>query len=147
MYEPTVDNYNTIMDEVFDNIVDYLQLHYFVKRDDTKFWQDKPFISTQFNSDTREAFKQGINNFSMFKNNRYNMFGPINWYQVMHGIGYIEKESITTKSKSNSYKKMFKDEIAKWADNSIQEAKNMPIISHKDYLNCVNKTYIKKYGS
>lgn len=147
IYEPTVDNYNNIMDEVFDNVVDYLQLHYFVKRDDTKFWQDKPFTCTQFNSDTREAFKQGINNHSMFKNNRYNMFGPINWYQVMHGIGYIEKESITVKSKNNSYKNKLKEEIDRWAENSLHEAKDMSVMSHKDYLNCVNKTYIKKYGS
>jgi tryptophan halogenase len=145
VYEPTVKNYNLLMDDVFNNVIDYLQLHYFVRRNDTKFWQDKPFTYTNFNADTCEAFKHGINNLSMFKHNRFNMFGPANWFQVMYGIGLLDKESILKKSKSNSYKNKFKAEMEEWVNNEIQEAKNMPTISHKEFLNCVNNYYIKKY--
>ena len=145
VYEPTVKNYNSLMNEVFDNVIDYLQLHYFVKRNDTKFWQDKPFKYTDFNMSTQAAFKHGINNSSMFTNNRFNMFGPINWFQVMHGIGLLDIESILKKSKNTRYKNNFKEEMERWASSDIAESRNMSIISHKEFLNCVNKSYIKKY--
>ena len=145
VYEPTVNNYNNLMDSVFENIIDYLQLHYFVKRDDTKFWRDKPFTPTTFNADTREAFRQGVNNISMFKFNRYAMFGPINWYQVMQGIGLIDKEFILGKTKDTKYKNNFKEDMLRWANEARQEARDTTVMSHKEFLNCVNKSYIKKY--
>ena len=144
VYEPTVKNYNSLMNEVFDNVIDYLQLHYFVKRNDTKFWQDKPFKYTDFNMSTQAAFKHGINNLSMFTNNRFNI-GPINWFQVMHGIGLLDIASILKKSKNTRYKNNFKEEIERWASSDIAESRNMSVISHKEFLNCVNKSYIKKY--
>ena len=81
----------------------------------------------------------------MFKFNRYAMFGPINWYQVIQGIGLIDKEFILGKTKDTKYKNNFKEDMLRWANEARQEARDTTVMSHKEFLNCVNKSYIKKY--
>jgi tryptophan halogenase len=145
-YLNTVDNYNKAMDGAYDNIVSYLQLHYLVSREDTKFWKDKPFKITDFNKETLDIFKQGIINNSMFNNRNagpYNMFGPANWYQVMYGLNLLDKKAISTEIKNN--REDYNNEIDRWCSDVVRNSKNTTVISHRDYIKIINDTYKRKY--
>jgi tryptophan halogenase len=92
--------YNARLKDSFDNIISYLQLHYLTPRDDTEFWQDKPFELTSFNRDNIDAFKAGVFAPALFDGNSY-MFRIFNWYQVMAGLELIDKEKLTKQLQGN----------------------------------------------
>lgn len=86
--------YNETMRGVFTNIVDYIQLHYMTKRDDTAFWKDKPFEITDFNKETLEMFKNTLPSLH-FLNKPYAMFRHVNWFMVMYGLKMFNRDRIT----------------------------------------------------
>jgi tryptophan halogenase len=87
--------YNKMLDGVFDNIIDFIQIHYLTKRNDTEFWKakDSMITLTDFNKETLEVFKHTLpNKFNLEEN--YFMFRAPNWIQVMHGLGMFNQDSI-----------------------------------------------------
>ena len=93
-FNPRVsDSYNKIMNDSFNNIVSYVQTHYFTKRNDSEFWKTKPFKLTEFNKLTFDRFSYGAFNPSDFPDPDL-MFGPLNFYQVYHGLDLITPEKI-----------------------------------------------------
>ena len=85
--------YNATMLDMFKNIVDYIQLHYMTKRDDSQFWKDKPFELTDFNKETIETFKKTLPNRYFFEK-AYYMFRQHNWTLIMYGIDLLDRDSI-----------------------------------------------------
>lgn len=87
--------YNKDFENVAKNIVDYIQLHYISKRNDTEFWKScKSLTLTDFNLETLENFKRlGPNPNYFYK--PYILFKDINWLMVMHGLGMLNIESIS----------------------------------------------------
>jgi len=86
-------HYNQVFDASFENTIDYVQLHYYVKRKDTDFWRELNFTPTDFNRETIEMFKRKMPCPSMFTGD-HKIFGPLNWIQIMHGLDLFDKESI-----------------------------------------------------
>ena len=86
--------YNKTMTGMFKNIVDYIQLHYITKREDSAFWKEKPFELTDFNKETLDTFKRTLPNRFFFEQPYY-MFRQNNWFLIMYGLGMFDKESIT----------------------------------------------------
>lgn len=140
------EKYNTSMDEVFDNIIDYLQMHYFVERRDTKFWQESPFTITAFNKDTQKLFRLGIIDHTSFKKNPYMMFASPNWYQVMHGLSLIDKKHLQYKAADTRYNTEVNQQIKDQVKNAVRVSKSMPVWSHTDYLKYVEISFNTKYA-
>ena len=135
-------DFNEEMDKVFDNIIDYLQLHYLGDRSDTSFWLDKPFKLTEFNKENMPLFKRGIFLTTNFKNNH--MFKVANFYQVAAGLNLIDKkilfESLNLNRESynkNNYEKSI---------NVSNSVKDRTVINHRDYLNLASFNYLHKRG-
>lgn len=84
----TIKEYNKIFDEVMTNILDFIQLHYFTERNDTKFWQwcKNELILTDFNKEHLELFKTNFINQLALSTSNYNIYDLLNWAQVMHGL-------------------------------------------------------------
>ena len=80
---------------MFENIVSFLQAHYFVHRDDTPFWKEKPFKLTKFNEEMKEVFKAGHVESIFFPDNNL-MFKAQHWYQLLNGIGYFDRSKLTS---------------------------------------------------
>ena len=134
------DQFNVIMDGIFDNIIDYLQLHYLGDRNDTKFWQDKPFTLTEFNKENLPLFKRGIFLTTNFKDDY--MFKVGNFYQVSAGLNLIDKELVNKSLESNRYlynKKYYDNSVAVW-DN----IKTRLVIKHSEYLKQVSLNYLHR---
>jgi len=136
------DNYNRDMDEIFDNVIDYLQLHYFGDRCDTSFWRDKPFKITDFNKENLALFKRGIFLPVNFKNNY--MFKIANFYQVAAGLNLIDKKLLLESLNLNRINyNMVNYNRSVEVCNSI---KNQAVINHRDYLNLASYNYLHKRG-
>jgi hypothetical protein len=134
------EQFNEQMDNIFDNIIDYLQLHYLGDRSDTKFWQDKPFKLTEFNNENLPLFKRGI--FLNTKNKNNYMFRVPNFYQVAAGLNLIDRNLLTESINLN--RATYNNVNRERAIEALNSIKNITVISHRDYLNLASYNYLHK---
>jgi tryptophan halogenase len=86
--ERTFNKENT---ELMENILDFIALHYCVKRNDTEFWKSTHKLpKTDSLAEKLEIFKHKFPGKGDFENRRV-MFKEANWILVMHGLGLIPK--------------------------------------------------------
>ena len=112
--------YNKRFTECFDNIVDFVQLHYFTKRRDTEFWRALPnmMVKTDFNENYLEMFKRALPPQSLFNgSNNYIMFNAPNYIQVMQGLELFDL-----------------DYIKKYNSDGV-DVMNMELNKYNEYLN------------
>lgn len=86
--------YNKEFEEVAKNIIDFVQLHYITKRNDTNFWKYCQSLKlTDFNKETLESFKKYLPNHMAF-GKPFLLFRDQNWLQVMHGLELLDTDQI-----------------------------------------------------
>jgi tryptophan halogenase len=87
--------YNRTFEAVAKNIIDFVQLHYITKRDDTEFWRNcKNLKLTDFNQQTLEHFKNVLPNKSYFSNTNWTLFSELNWIQVLAGLEHFNIDKL-----------------------------------------------------
>lgn len=92
--------YNAVVDDMMYNILDFIQLHYFTKREDTEFWRwcKNEIVVTDFNKENLEVFKKNFVNHTLLPEDglfsNYRIFDCLNWIQVMHGLRMFDTASI-----------------------------------------------------
>jgi tryptophan halogenase len=135
------DHYNKKFIKSFDNIVDFVQLHYFTKRKDTEFWKATKDIITKtpFNEETLELFKKSLPSQVHFFDYSL-MFKQGNWIQVMDGLGLLDKEMISHQLHQN-YSTSQINHVANYINHSENAKKNVPLIGHSELLK-QNKLYL-----
>ena len=91
----TEKRYNEIFTRVATNIVDFIQLHYFTKRNDSEFWKwAKTGIElTDFHKEHLEEFKTNLPGLIHF-DQTYLMFKDLNYMQVMHGLDLFDQPKV-----------------------------------------------------
>ena len=135
VYDPNIsDSYNKTLNNSFDNIVDYVQAHYFTKREDSRFWKDKPYNLTEFNKSTLDRFSSGAFNPLDFKEPDL-MFKSNNFYQVYYGLGLITSKKVT--EFMNLLPKQHQDEALKHYHLHYNNIPTPHSISHLNYLKLV----------
>lgn len=138
-------NYNKILDRVFSNIVDFIQLHYFTKRKDSEFWKAKDSIIkiTDFNKETLETFSHTMAN-RFYLEEPYNMFRAHNWNMVMYGLELFNVESIKKQwMQQPEYARL--EVAAGWCRYQTQDDE-MAISSHRQHINAM-KGMVVNYAS
>lgn len=127
--------YNQIFDQVADNILDFVQLHYISQREDTEFWRwckhDMPL--TDFNKETLEYFKKNFVNYNFFHRNQYELFDELDWIQVMHGLKLFDIDSIKQQYQSFAYL----DNLSKFQCESVINESNHKFYSHDEALKVI----------
>jgi tryptophan halogenase len=126
--------YNQMFEKVFDNIVDFIQIHYVNKRKDSDFWREKPFELTAFNKETLPVFKHSVPTLHFF-NESCLLFVQYNWTMVLYGLGHFD---------TNSVKKIFNqqpDNVKKSIAEDYQSTQmlNNANISHREMLKLVSE--------
>jgi len=98
----TSNMYNQYMEEINQNVIDFIQLHYFTQRSDSEFWRwcKSNGAMTEFNRNTLEYFKTNWPN-HLFFNNQLALFSSINWIQVMWGLRLFDSSAIKSKIPSS----------------------------------------------
>jgi tryptophan halogenase len=124
--------YNEKINAMFDNIVDFIQLHYISPRSDTNFWKNLKFKLTPFNEQTLNTVKHQLPD-STFINQQINLFGNTNWIKIMHGLKLFNIDSIKQQwlSQPNQYR-----EVTEFNLKYILDIHNTAhSISHREYIN------------
>lgn len=124
--------YNKFSTELTENIIDFVALHYCVKRNDTKFWQYVQTLpKTDSLSEKLHLFNNSFPCSSHFKN-RSLMFKESNWIYVMHGLGILSKE-VASRS-FNIEPDHIKDSLKYNLKNMISQSKDNEYVSHREAL-------------
>jgi flavin-dependent dehydrogenase len=137
--------YNENMSKVAENIIDFIQLHYFTERSDSEFWKwcKNNIKKTDFNANYLEYFSRQYPNV-MYFDNFHNLFQHMNFAQVMHGLRMFKNEEILSK-----YEKYLSD----WRQTSLQviEQNNNSIatgelktVSHREAVNLLKERYLNE---
>ena len=136
------EKYNSDFTKCFDNIVDFVQLHYMTKRNDTLFWRTLPemMTTTDFIKEHLEIFKKTLPNQSLFMG-EYNMFQSPNWAQVMHGLELLDTEHISKKLLQVTGEDVLKEAYGRY-DHYLKDVEKGSYIDHKVLLE-QNKIVVK----
>jgi tryptophan halogenase len=128
------EKYNNDFTKCFDNIVDFVQLHYMTKRNDTLFWRTLPemMTKTDFIKEHLDVFKKTLPNQSLFMG-EYNMFQSPNWAQVMNGLGLLDTEHISKKLIQVSGEEVLREAYARY-NHYLTDVEKGSYIDHKVLL-------------
>lgn len=124
--------YNKFSTELTENIIDFVALHYCVKRNDTEFWK---YVQTLPKTDSLKEklylFSTCFPNSAHFEN-RELMFKETNWIYVMHGLGIISKE--VAKKTLDLQPNHIKDSVQYNIRNLLEISTEHPYVSHREAL-------------
>ena len=113
----SIKSYNKIVDDMMYNILDFIQLHYFTKRNDTEFWKwcKNEMIVTDFNKENLEFFKKNFVSQALLPEDglfsNYRIFDCLNWIQVMHGLRMFDAASIKALYEKHYNHHRYNDEV------------------------------------
>jgi len=132
--ESITKQYNARFTECFDNIVDFIQLHYLGKRKDSDFWKAIPEIITvtDFNKENLETWKKTLPSKTNFLS-EYNLFGAYSYAQVMSGMDMFDREYILQSLLKTYGEKVVEQELLKY-NNYLEDVKKASYIEHKVLL-------------
>jgi tryptophan halogenase len=128
------EDYNETFTKCFDNIVDFVQLHYMTKRNDTEFWKtlSERMVKTDFIEQNLELFKKSLPQPYKF-GSMYTMFSAPNWAQVMAGLGLYDKEYL--KQKLLETHGDVRQEQLKQYEEYLTDVQKQSYLDHKILLN------------
>lgn len=126
--------YDKLFIRCYDNIVDFIQLHYITKRNDTEFWRALPSMMTQtdFIKDNLEHFKKCMPSQHYFTG-KSNMFNAPNWAQVMAGLDLYDKEHMRKCLLETHGPNVIQEQLAKY-EEYLTQVQKQSYIDHKVLL-------------
>ena len=99
--EISAKTYNDQMKDISENIIDFIQLHYFTQRNDSEFWKwvSNEMKLTDFNKEKLDYMKrQGVH--PHFFMDDMLLFHHLNWMQVMHGLRLFKGDGLSERWKA-----------------------------------------------
>ena len=137
-------DFNRRMGETFDDIVDFVKLHYAItKRADTAFWRDNtaPTSWTSSLQDKIESWRYrvpGMHEFYGFPN----VFGLTNYMQILYGMDFLP--DLTGQEARFSAMQVARQQAVKFAGAVKGGNQVMPV--HRDIIDQINKPGFKLPG-
>lgn len=135
--------YNSDFIESFDNIVDFIQLHYMTKRNDSEFWKtvQHNITKTDFIQEHLETFKKVVPTRQCF-GGRWTMFSVANWIQVIDGLELFDARYIGNNFMESHGEKVAQEQMQLY-NNYLVEYGKLPLIDHKTLLE--QNRYVLKF--
>ena len=129
----SVDECNEVVDDIFDNIFDYVQAHYLVKKQDTLFWRDvknnlklTPSLQKLLNK-WKIRFPQDVD-----VKCKWGMFNEVNYIQILYGLKWFDTQTV-----AKEYTHISHLPIINWEDTYP----NVMHMSHKKFIEEVVRIY------
>ena len=127
--------YNDQFEKVFKNIVDFVQLHYITKRDDSDFWKYcKTLKLTEFNEKTLPIFKNNLPGSPVFTN-PYILFRNYNWILILNGLELFNRQRLIEQW-DNTFEHVRLEASVKLFLNQSKNDNDIPL-GHKDAINFI----------
>lgn len=136
----TAKRYNKQVTEIAENIVDFIQLHYFTQRTDTEFWRwcKENIKLTSFNQENLEYFKNNFVN-GYFFNTPMLMFSQLNYIQVMHGLRLFNIDKL--KEKYDAHMSEYTSTVSAILTENDEFTKRTPNFAHRTALEMIKQRY------
>jgi len=127
---------NEHVNAIFDNIADYVQAHYLVKRNDTPFWKELKF-NLQLTSNLQNYLDKWQNRMPLPSdiNCPWGMFNSINYIPILYGLGWFNQDKI--KSEYDEYN--LYESSQKEMDDFNNLESNMFWMGHKQFIKSIKK--------
>jgi tryptophan halogenase len=129
-----IGNYNLVIADINDLVVDFLQYHYITKRTDSGFWNDCR-NNARFSNRLKKVIETIQSNVEMDSQTANSIFGLQNWIMVGNGVGIISDDVLIEKYNKNK----LKDDVDSYYQSHIYKIKNsyMNIVDESEYLNYI----------
>ena len=128
--QDSIEKYNSLVFQTNADIIDFLQLHYFTKRNDTSFWNESYLRESQSIQLRENGFL--LRESMDILNNPLSIFTRYSWILIAHGIEYIENDMFIDKFKSSTDKELI-SEYYEWYSNKLFETTKI-LLPEVDYL-------------
>ena len=136
----TIDKYNNEMNNIHQNVCDFVFLSYMNKRNDTDFWRMCQTLNVPDTlKNNLELWKNRLPILSDF-NGEYNIFYQSNFIIKLHGLNMIDKEVI--KKQFESYDEKLKKEIQIQMELHLKQIENASVYKHKKLINKIRENKI-----
>ena len=131
-----IEEYNSKVNSIMNNIKDFIFLHYMVDKNTSQFWRDvKKLPVPETLQQNLEKWKYRLPIREDFNETEYYLFFEYNFTSVLHGLGKFNLDNI--RIEYESLPTHFKDFITE----SIKQEKILHIqqeyLTHKEYLDWV----------
>jgi len=138
-YLPSYDSEtcNEKVNNIFDNIVDYVQAHYLVKKEDTPFWKEVKHNLKLTNNLEKylEIWKNRLP-LNIDVNCSWGMFSSVNYIQILHGLNWFDVEKI-----KYEYENLGRDDSI---DEVLKnDGKDIFWVDHKKIIKMLKEGHIK----
>ena len=129
------DECNDVINNIFDNMFDFVQAHYLVKRDDTPFWRDVK-NNLKLTPSLQSLLDKWKTRFPLYGDIicRWGMFNEVNYIPVLYGLKWFDAEKVANEYKQIDHTNL---QITKWKDSY----RDCMYMSHKKFIKEVVKTY------
>jgi hypothetical protein len=117
---PLAAKYNGMMDQMYDDFVDFVSYHYHSGRDDTEFWRDyqKPEAMTETNAAKREMWKHRYpvrEDFNPQTSDRFfTSTSLIVWMPMLCGLNQLQKSAAEELVRTSKYIDLGNKNVAKY---------------------------------
>ncbi len=129
-----VDSCNEHVNDIFDNIVDNVQAHYLVKREDTPFWKEVKY-NLKLTPGLEYLLEKWKHRMPISSDIHcpWSMFGPINYIPVLYGLDWFDIEKIKNEYENyNCY-----DTCENTINNLNANEQNGFIVGHKKLIKMI----------
>ena len=129
----TIQKYNTAVFDTNADIIDFLQFHYFTKRNDTEFWNENYLRVNQSNELMENGFllKETMD----VLNNPMSLFTKYSWILIAQGIGYINDSMFIKKYELSNDKELI-SQYYEWYYDKLMEVTHVAS-AEIDYLKMI----------
>jgi tryptophan halogenase len=133
--------YNKQFSEIYDNIVNFIQLHYFTKRSDSKFWKELPNIMTKtdFNQEYIDVWRKTLPQRSCFNNQHSLMFPAEEFTSIMSGLKLFDTEYIKQQLIETYIPNKIQNNL-KIYDDFLKQSKKQKYIKHEILLQQLSRS-------
>ena len=128
--------YNVKMQSVFDEISDYIQLHYVLTdREDTDYWRDQKYSSTEIRRDVLAKLARRESSYSLDETG--DLFSNTAWNSILIGMRMIPLPDVFRQVNPNKYaaaNKAMEENLRKAKRQAVGYADGVKNPSHYEYL-------------
>lgn len=130
--------YNNWISKLNDDVVDFLQFHYFTKRNDTEFWKSY-YDSTSKSDSLAKKIKKWKNEEPTEIDFKQESFGLANWLCVANGLDFFEEKYFIEKYNKFEFKEKIKNHHIKQIEN-LEKIKKL-CIAENNAINFIKNNY------